>query len=60
MTEKLLKNLELTVRTPEQLGAALLRFRKLVSWTQQEAVAQAAVTNERASLLKIWKGCSKT
>lgn len=44
MTEKLQpKNLELSVRTPEQLGSALLRFRKLVSWTQQEAGTQAAV-----------------
>ncbi len=59
MTEKLQpKNLELSVRTPEQLGAALLRFRKLVSWTQQEAGAQSAV--KQAMVSRVETGATGT
>lgn len=35
--------LEVAVRAPDQLGAALLRFRKLIAWTQQEVGARAAI-----------------
>ncbi len=42
-------NLEVTVRNPSQMGAALLRFRKLALWTQQQAGARAAIKQAMVS-----------
>ncbi len=43
------ENLEVPVRNPSQLGAALSRFRKLALWTQQQAGALAAIKQAMVS-----------
>jgi HTH-type transcriptional regulator/antitoxin HipB len=43
---------EPVVRSPSQLGAALLRFRKLISWTQREAGERAGIKQAMVSLVE--------
>ena len=42
-------DLEVTVRSPSQMGSALLRFRKLALWTQQQAGARAGIKQAMVS-----------
>ncbi|KAB2841923.1 helix-turn-helix domain-containing protein [bacterium] len=49
---------EVTVRTPDQLGAALLRFRKMVPLTQQEAGSRSAI--KQAMVSRVEAGASGT
>ncbi len=51
-------NLELAVRNPNQMGAALLRFRKLGLLTQQQAGDRAAI--KQALVSRIESGASGT
>lgn len=45
-------NLEVTIRSPSQMGSALLRFRKLASWTQQEIGSSAGIKQAMVSQIE--------
>jgi HTH-type transcriptional regulator/antitoxin HipB len=45
-------NPEPVVRNPAQLGAALLRFRKLVPWTQRQTGERAGIKQAMVSLVE--------
>ena len=45
-------NPEVVVRSPIQMGAALLRFRKLAPWTQQQAGSRAAIKQALVSRIE--------
>lgn len=45
-------SLEPAVRNPAQLGAALLRFRKLIPWTQRQTGERAGIKQSMVSLVE--------